>query len=157
MMAADLAEVARQRQADPARLTKLLRGDLDWIVMKALEKDRSRRYETANGLAMDVQRYLTDEPVLARPPSSLYRFQKMVRRNKLPIAVASAVIATLVIITILLRVKVVPVVAALYSGRGQIARVRAIRDPRDRLHARLVPLDRAGGSRRSLRFWMRRK
>ncbi len=118
MMAADLAEVARQRQADPARLTKLLRGDLDWIVMKALEKDRSRRYETANGLAMDVQRYLTDEPVLARPPSSLYRFQKMVRRNKLPIAVASAVIATLVIITILLRVKVVPVVAALYSGRG---------------------------------------
>ena len=71
--------------ARPSRpnLVHLIRGDLDWIVMKALEKDRTRRYETANGLAMDIQRHLNNEPVMARPPSNLYRFQKLVRRNKL--------------------------------------------------------------------------
>src|SRR5262249_47315044 len=63
-------------------LTKLVRGELDWIVMKALEKDRSRRYETANGFAMDVQRYLADEPVQACPPSAWYRFRKFARRHK---------------------------------------------------------------------------
>src|SRR5438552_19098805 len=73
-----------------------LRGDLDWIVMKTLEKDRTRRYETANALAMDIQRHLNNEPVMARPPSSLYRFQKLVRRNKLAFAAASAVAAALV-------------------------------------------------------------
>src|SRR5207302_1399025 len=71
-------------------LIPLLRGDLDWIVMKALEKDRARRYETANGLASDIQRYLADEPVVARPPSKLYRFQKLARRNKLAFAAAGA-------------------------------------------------------------------
>src|SRR5437879_13556112 len=75
----------------------LLRGDLDWIVMKALEKDRARRYETANGLANDVQRYLADEPVAARPPSRLYRFQKLARRNKLAFAAAGAVAGALII------------------------------------------------------------
>jgi serine/threonine protein kinase len=59
-----------------------LRGDLDWIVMKCLDKDRSRRYETANGLAMDLQRHLKSEPVLACPPSAAYRFQKFARRNR---------------------------------------------------------------------------
>jgi tetratricopeptide (TPR) repeat protein len=66
----------------PAKLTRLLRGELDWLVMKCLEKDRSRRYETANALALDVQRYLADEPVLARPPSTWYRLRKFARRNK---------------------------------------------------------------------------
>src|SRR5207249_2550316 len=75
----------------------IIRGDLDWIVMKTLEKDRTRRYDTANGLAMDIQRYMSGEPVVARPPSNLYRFQKLVRRNKLAFAAASAVIATLII------------------------------------------------------------
>ena len=65
--------------------------------MKALEKDRNRRYETANGLAMDIQRYLDDEPIIARPATSLYRFQKLVWRNKLAVAAASAVIAALVL------------------------------------------------------------
>jgi tetratricopeptide (TPR) repeat protein len=74
-----------------------LRGDLDWIVMKALEKDRTRRFETANGLAMDIQRYLHNEPVTARPPSTLYRFQKLVRRNKTAFAAVGAVAAALVI------------------------------------------------------------
>jgi hypothetical protein len=69
----------------------LLRGDLDWIVMKCLEKDRTRRYETANGLARDIERHLNNEPVVARPPSTAYRFQKLVRRNKLAFAAAGSV------------------------------------------------------------------
>jgi WD40 repeat protein/serine/threonine protein kinase len=77
-----LPTLAANRGTEPAKLTKLVRGELDWIVMKALEKDRSRRYQTANGLAMDVQRYLNDEPVLACPPSVGYRFGKFARRNK---------------------------------------------------------------------------
>ena len=67
---------------EPAKLTRLVRGELDWIVMKALEKDRNRRYETANGFAADVQRYLADEPVQACPPSAGYRLRKFARRNK---------------------------------------------------------------------------
>src|SRR5204862_1427641 len=97
MLKADLTAVARHRQAEPAGLGPLLRGDLDWIVMKALEKDRGRRYETANGLARDVQHYLADEPVLARPPSKLYRFQKLARRNKLAFAAGAAVALALVL------------------------------------------------------------
>src|SRR5206468_1141249 len=77
-----LPTLAANRGTEPARLTKLVRGELDWIVMKALEKDRSRRYETANGFAMDVQRYLADEPVQACPPSARYRLRKFARRNK---------------------------------------------------------------------------
>jgi serine/threonine protein kinase len=77
-----LPSLAAKRGTEPAKLTRLLRGELDWIVMKALEKERSRRYETANGLAMDIQRYLADEPVLAGPPSAAYRLRKFVKRNK---------------------------------------------------------------------------
>jgi serine/threonine protein kinase len=77
-----LTQVAHSRHAEPMKLISLLRGDLDWIVIRALEKDRARRYETANGLAMDVQRFLDNEPVVARPPSRVYRLQKLVRRNK---------------------------------------------------------------------------
>src|SRR5262249_28257387 len=86
-----LPTLAANRGTEPAKLTKLLRGELDWIVMKALEKDRNRRYETANGFAMDVQRYLADEPVLACPPSAWYRFRKLARRNRGRLAVAAAV------------------------------------------------------------------
>src|SRR5262245_23538355 len=88
--------VSRNRGEELGMLSRLLKGDLDWIVMKALEKDRARRYETANGLAMDVQRHLNNEPVVARPPSRVYRFQKLVRRNKLAFAAAAAVAASLV-------------------------------------------------------------
>jgi tetratricopeptide (TPR) repeat protein/tRNA A-37 threonylcarbamoyl transferase component Bud32 len=90
MQAADLTTVARQRHAEPGRLSTLLRGDLDWIVMKCLEKDRGRRYETANGLALDIQRHLSSEPVLACPPSAAYRFRKFARRNKLALGAALA-------------------------------------------------------------------
>ena len=92
-----LAAVAIQQHAEPLRLISTLRGDLDWIVMKALEKDRNRRYETANGLAMDVQRYLNDEPVVARPPSRLYQFQKLVQRNRVVFIAVAAVVFTLLI------------------------------------------------------------
>jgi tRNA A-37 threonylcarbamoyl transferase component Bud32 len=95
MLDADATEVARRRQSDAPKLVHSLRGDLDWIVMKCLEKDRTRRYETANGLAMDVVRYLKNETVLARPPSAVYRFQKLVRRNKLAFAAAGAVMLAL--------------------------------------------------------------
>src|ERR1019366_8624269 len=97
MLGADLTAIAKQRKVEPPRLIHLVRGDLDWIVMKALEKDRTRRYETANGLAMDVQRYLADEPIVARPPSRLYEFQKTVRRHRFGFAAAAAVVAALVI------------------------------------------------------------
>src|SRR5439155_2041192 len=94
---ADLTDVANRRHAEAPKLIHLLRGDLDWIVMKALEKDRTRRFETATALSADVQRYLNNEPVTARPPSSVYRFQKLVRRNKTAFAAVAAVAAALVI------------------------------------------------------------
>jgi serine/threonine protein kinase/Flp pilus assembly protein TadD len=93
-----LASIAALRQIDPARLTKLVRGEIDWIVMKALEKDRSRRYETASGLAADIERYLSDEPVLACPPSTGYRLQKFVQRNKRGVVVATLVLSLLVLL-----------------------------------------------------------
>jgi tetratricopeptide (TPR) repeat protein len=86
-----LPSISAQRHMEPAKLTKLVRGELDWIVMKALDKDRNRRYETANGFAMDVQRYLADEVVEARPPSAAYRLTKFIRRNPLPLALAGLV------------------------------------------------------------------
>jgi serine/threonine protein kinase/tetratricopeptide (TPR) repeat protein len=97
MLAADLTIVAGHRQCESGKLTSSIRGDLDWIVMKALEKDRTRRYDTANGLAMDIARHLNNEPVVARPPTNLYRFQKLVRRNKLAFAAASAVLVALIL------------------------------------------------------------
>src|SRR5262249_35135529 len=91
----ELPAIAASRGVEPAKLTRLVRGELDWIMMKALDKDRNRRYETANALAMDVQRYLTDEPVLACPPSGGYRLRKFVRRNKGPVLAAGLVALTL--------------------------------------------------------------
>jgi WD40 repeat protein/serine/threonine protein kinase len=95
--AAEQTTVAKHRQTDPPKLAHLIRGDLDWIVMKALEKDRGRRYETANGLAMDIQRHLNSEPVVACPPSNFYRFQKLVSRNKLVFAAGAAVGAAILV------------------------------------------------------------
>ncbi len=89
--AAALPVLAAKRGTEPKRLPGLVRGELDWIVMKALEKDRNRRYETANAFAADVQRYLHDEPVQAGPPSGWYRFRKFVRRNRRALAFAGVV------------------------------------------------------------------
>ncbi len=90
-----LPSLATFRHTEPAKLKKLVRGELDWIVMKALEKDRTRRYETAIGLARDIQRYLDDEVVEARPPSTRYRFRKFVRRHKAQVIAASMVLLAL--------------------------------------------------------------
>jgi serine/threonine protein kinase len=90
-----LPSISAQRQMEPEKLAKLVRGELDWIVMKALEKDRNRRYETANGFAMDVQRYLADEQVQACPPSASYRLRKFLRRNKGPVLAVAVVLLTL--------------------------------------------------------------
>ncbi len=94
---ADLTLTAGQRRADPQRLATQLRGDLDWVVMKTLEKDRKRRYETVNGLALDLRRYLNDEPVSARPPTRRYRLQKLMRRNKVWFISGTTVAAALVV------------------------------------------------------------
>jgi serine/threonine protein kinase/tetratricopeptide (TPR) repeat protein len=93
-----LPTLAANRGTEPAKLTRLVRGELDWIVMKALEKDRNRRYDTANSFAADVQRYLADEPVLACPPSAGYRLRKFARRNKTAIGVAGMVLFFLVLL-----------------------------------------------------------
>jgi serine/threonine protein kinase len=86
---------AARRRSSPRRLSELLRGELDWIVMKCLEKDRNRRYETASALVLDLERYLADEPVLARRPSAFYRFRKFARRNKLPLVAGTLVALSL--------------------------------------------------------------
>jgi serine/threonine protein kinase/WD40 repeat protein len=91
-----LPTLAANRGTEPAKLTRLVKGELDWIVMKALEKDRSRRYATAYGFAMDVRRYLADEPVLACPPSVGYRIRKSIRRNKGAVLAAALVVVALV-------------------------------------------------------------
>jgi serine/threonine protein kinase/tetratricopeptide (TPR) repeat protein len=94
---AELTSVAQRRHAEPPMLIRSVRGDLDWIALKALAKDRSRRYETANGLALDVQRFLANEAVSARPPSTIYRLQKTVQRNKLLCGVTALVLVLLVV------------------------------------------------------------
>jgi eukaryotic-like serine/threonine-protein kinase len=91
-----LPSIAAQRHMEPAKLTRILRGDLDWIVMKALSKDRVRRYETANGLARDIERYLANEPVEAGPPSVRYRVRKFVQRNRGPVAAATLIVLALI-------------------------------------------------------------
>ena len=93
---AELKDAAVLRQSDPARPPKRLDRELDWIVMKALEKDRARRYETVNGMARDLQRYLAGDPLEAAPPSTAYRTGKLVRRHRLWLATAATFVALLV-------------------------------------------------------------
>ena len=102
-----LASISAQRKTEPAKLSKLMRGELDWIVMKTLEKDRNRRYETANGFAADVQRYLNDETVQACPPSTGYRFRKFARRNKRALAAISVVIVAMLLAVTVLAISTV--------------------------------------------------
>jgi eukaryotic-like serine/threonine-protein kinase len=94
-----LPSISSQRRTEPAKLTKLVRGELDWIVMKALEKDRARRYETASAFADDIRRYLDDLPVLACPPSSLYRLRKFVHLHRIPVLTAVAFAVVLILTT----------------------------------------------------------
>jgi serine/threonine protein kinase/tetratricopeptide (TPR) repeat protein len=91
-----ISSITGRRQTDSSRLKRVLLGDLDWIVMKALEKDRTRRYESASGFAADIRRYLSNEPVIARPPSLSYRVRKFVRKNRAGVLAAALVLLTLV-------------------------------------------------------------
>ena len=96
----ELTKTARRLQIEAPRLVSQLRGDLDWIVLKCLEKDRTRRYATANALAMDIEHYSQEEPVLARPPSQLYRLQKLVRRNRMVFLSGAVAVVALVLGTV---------------------------------------------------------
>jgi non-specific serine/threonine protein kinase/serine/threonine-protein kinase len=100
LAAAELSTVAEKRGADPKQLSQAVRGELDWIVMRCLEKDRNRRYESASALAADVRRYLNDEPVQACPPSAGYRLRKFARRNRRALATAGVIAAALVAATV---------------------------------------------------------
>jgi WD40 repeat protein/serine/threonine protein kinase len=140
---ASLPSISAQRRTEPAKLTRLVRGELDWIVMKCLEKDRNRRYETANGLAVDVQRYLADEPVLACPPSVGYQLRKFVRRNKRTFATAA-------LLGVMLLVAGGAVVAsALWAASQADARARVEADAKEKLefnlYLRNIPLAQEEG------------
>ncbi|MGI9517919.1 MAG: protein kinase domain-containing protein, partial [Pirellulaceae bacterium] len=115
----NIANIAASRHVEPAKLSALVRGELDWIVMKAMEKDRTRRYETANGLAMDIRRYLDDEPVLACPPSAGYRLRKFAHKNRSWLTAAGLIAATLV------AAAAISIVLAIQSTQQRDRAVRA--------------------------------
>jgi eukaryotic-like serine/threonine-protein kinase len=126
-----LPSLAANRKTEPAKLSRMLKGELDWVVMKALEKDRTRRYETANGLARDIQRYLADEVVEARPPSTGYRLRKFAGKNRAALTTAAAIAVLLV--------------AGVAVSTWQA--VRATRAERIALEARQAEAERAEGER----------
>jgi WD40 repeat protein/serine/threonine protein kinase len=97
MLDQDLQSVAWNRRSEPPKLIHFVRGDLDWIVMKCLEKDRARRYDTVNGLAMDLRRFLRNEPIVARPPTRPYRLWKLIRRHQLGFTATAGVLAALLL------------------------------------------------------------
>ena len=124
----ELTVTAHHRHVEPFKLRLELRGDLDWIVMKALEKDRARRYQTANGLALDVRRYLDDEPVVARPPSRIYRLRKLVRRNKAVFTIGIFLALTLIASSIATtRLWLKERAARLHAMELQIEKEQAVR------------------------------
>ncbi len=135
-----LPSISAQRQTDPARLARLVRGELDWIVMKALEKDRARRYETPSGLARDIERHLAGEPVEAGRPSRIRRYCKLLRRHRAAL-VTGALIASLIMIVL--------VFGALMAARAAraVAAERAMAE-HARHEAERLP-GQAGGSRTS--------
>jgi serine/threonine protein kinase len=122
-----LPSVAAVRATEPARLARLVRGDLDWVVMKALEKDRARRYETANGLARDIQRYLDGDPVEAGPPSRVYRLRKFARKHRVGLTAVSAVVLALLVAVSALAFSTVTIARGRAEALRELARVRAER------------------------------
>ena len=121
----ELIAVATKRGAEPTKLSRLVRGDLDWIVMKALEKDRRRRYETANGLADDLRRHLDNETVSATPPSMAYQLGKFARRNRTALRVTTGIAALLVAATAVSSWQALRALRAEKSARGQAERATA--------------------------------
>jgi serine/threonine protein kinase/tetratricopeptide (TPR) repeat protein len=122
-------DAAKKRRSDPRSLVRELRGDLDWITLKAVEKDRTRRYDTANGLAMDIRRHLENEPILARPPSTLYRFGKTIRKHKVGFIAVIAVLTTLMLGVVGTTVGMLRARAA---TRAALAATEAARQDRNR-------------------------
>jgi eukaryotic-like serine/threonine-protein kinase len=125
----ELPSIAACRHVEPRRLSGLVRGELDWIVMKALEKDRSRRYETANGLAADLRRYLDDEPVQACPPTAAYRLSKFARKNRFALSTASAFAAVLIAAS---AISLWQAVRANHAYAAEFRQRREAQDQRDR-------------------------
>jgi serine/threonine protein kinase/tetratricopeptide (TPR) repeat protein len=119
---ASAIEIAKRRRTEPMALTRSLRGDLDWIVMKCLEKDRARRYGTASALAGDISAYLTHEPVSATPPSSRYKLRKFIQRRRGVVLAAAAIAATLIIATFISITFAVRASRALAAGELQSRR-----------------------------------
>lgn len=132
--AVHLSTIAEKRHMEARRLCRLLRGELDWIVMKALEKDRSRRYESVSGLQKDIERYLSNEPVLARPPSAAYQLKKFWQRRRGPVLTASVVVLALIAtgvmaVTVAIRERQAVqrrllVHQGIYDALGQVAGLR---------------------------------
>ena len=146
----ELTTAAKRRAVEAPKLIHQLKGDLDWIVMKCLEKDRTRRYETANGLMSDLKRHLENEPVVARPPSTAYRFQKMVRRNKLAFVASIAVAATLVLGIIVSSVQ------AIKARRAQQEAVRQRMAAQDAQAEAVAQQQKAEEERKKAREQLRR-
>lgn len=120
----ELTTAAKRRRTDPAKLVNLLKGDLDWIVMKCLEKDRARRYATANALALDVERHLHHRPVEARPPTVTYKVTKFVRRNKIVVSAAATAAAALVVGTLVSTWQAVRATQARHLAVAEAARAQ---------------------------------
>ena len=123
--------VADQRRCDPATLRRTLEGDLDWIMMKCLEKDRSRRYETANGLARDLERYLHDEPVEASPPSTADKFRRFARKHRMGLGVTAGFALVLLIATAVSSWQAVRATRAEKKTAASLAQVAAERDAKE--------------------------
>jgi serine/threonine protein kinase/tetratricopeptide (TPR) repeat protein len=123
-----LTEVARNRRVDPTHLTRALRGDLDWITMRALEKDRTRRYETVKGMAQDVHRFLKDEPVSAGPPGATYRVKKFVRRHRTGVAAAMFVFLAIIMGIVGTTTGLIRAVEAEKHAREEAATARKVSD-----------------------------
>jgi serine/threonine protein kinase len=126
------ALAARKRKSDPKTLARELRGDLDWITLKAMEKDRTRRYESAGALAADIRRYLDDEPITARPPSARYRFGKFVRKHRIGVSAA-----VLVVLALLLGV----VGTTFEMFRARAATIRATKAEHDAIDQRNIAME----------------
>ena len=150
------ATIAATRQSDPDALARLVRGELDWIVMKALEKDRTRRYETANSLARDVGRYLADERVEACPPTFGYRLRKFAHRHRTALATVVAfalLLAVGAIASVVLAVRAVDAEAATAAERDKTARQRdAAIEAGDQARAATDSLRRVEGDLRATRY-----
>ena len=135
-----LATISAHRGTNPKHLGQLVRGELDWIVMRALEKDRTRRYETANGLARDVERYLADQPVEAVPTSRGYKLRKLVRKHRLPLAVAAGFVLVLVAATVVSSWQAVRATRAKAGEAAQRKQAEAVVGLLESVFERLDPL-----------------